>query len=130
MELIILHLEAVLGKLVEIVNALIQGHLGRCKAFVLQHCLHSGDMTVINMAVSDHVDQLACFQTCYLCHHHQQHGVLHHIPVVGGEHILGALVQNAIKGVAGHIEGHGVCAGIQIHLVQVIKIIDAGEGRV
>ena len=53
--------------------------------------------------------------------------VLHHVPVVGGQHILTALVEDGVQGIAGHVEGHGVGAGVQGHLVEVLKIVEIGE---
>ena len=47
--------------------------------------------------------------------------------VVGGQHILTALVEDGVEGVAGDIEGHGVGAGIQRHLVEILKVVDIGE---
>ena len=46
----------------------------------------------LNALRNDVKDQLTGFQTCHLCHHHQKHRVLTHIPVVGGQHILTALI--------------------------------------
>ena len=43
-----------------------------------------------------------------MCHHHQKHGVLAYIPVVGGKHILAALIENTVQGIAGNIKGHRV----------------------
>ena len=56
-----------------------------------------------------------------------QHGVLHHVPVVGGQHILAPLVQNGVERMAGDVEGHGVGAGVQRHLVQVLEVVDIGQ---
>ena len=56
-----------------------------------------------------------------------QHGVLHHVPVVGRKHILRALVENGVQGVAGNIECHGVGTGVEVHLVQVFKIVDVRQ---
>ena len=56
-----------------------------------------------------------------------QHGILHHVPVVGGQHVLAALVQDGVEGVAGDVERHGVGAGIQVHLVEVLEVIEIGH---
>ena len=56
-----------------------------------------------------------------------QHCVLHHVPVVGRQHILRPLVQNGVEGMAGDIEGHGVGTRIEVHLVKVGKIIKIGH---
>ena len=126
MELVILNFEAVLGESVEVGDGLVHGELGGRKTFPLQHGLHGGDVAVIDVAVGDHVDELAHLQAGDLGHHVGQHRVLHHVPVVGRQHILGALVQNGVEGVAGDVEGHGVSAGIQVHLMQILEIVDIG----
>ena len=79
------------------------------------------------MAVGNHMNQLSRLQAGDLGHHVNQHRVLAHVPVVGRQHILGPLVQNGVEGVAGHVEGHGVGAGVQVHLVQILKIIEVRE---
>ena len=40
--------------------------------------------------ISDHMDQFTCLQTGDLGDHHQQHGVLADVPVVGSQHVLAA----------------------------------------
>ena len=56
-----------------------------------------------------------------------QDAVLHHVPVVGGQHILAALVEDGVQGIAGDVEGHGIGAGIQGHLVEILEVIEIGE---
>ena len=84
-------------------------------------------MAVVNMGVGDDMDQLSGHQAADLGEHVDQHRVLHHVPVVGGQHILAALVQDGVEHVAGDIERHGVGAGIEVHFVQILKIVDVGE---
>ena len=79
------------------------------------------------MGIGDDVDQLAGLQAGGPGHHVDQDGVLDHVPVVGRQHILGPLVQNGVEGAAGDVEGHGIGAGIQGHLVEVLEVIDIGE---
>ena len=79
------------------------------------------------MAVGDDVYQFAGLQTGHLGHHMGQYGVLHDVPAVCGEHILTALVQNGVQGVAGHVERHRVGAGIQGHFAQVVVVINIGK---
>ena len=79
------------------------------------------------MGIGDDVDQLAGLQAGGPGHHVDQDGVLDHVPVVGRQHILGPLVQNGVQGAAGDVEGHGIGAGIQGHLVEVLEVIDVGE---
>ena len=63
------------------------------------------------MTVRDHMDELTHLEAGDLGHHMGEHRILDHVPVVGSEHILGALVQDRVELVAGHIESHGVGGG-------------------
>ena len=84
-------------------------------------------MAVVDVGVGDDVDQLPGDEAADLGEHVHQHGVLHHVPVVGGQHILAALVQNGVQHVAGDVEGHGIGAGVEVHLVEVLEVIDIGH---
>ena len=84
-------------------------------------------MAVIDVGIRDDMDQLPRLQTGHLGHHVKQHRVLHHIPAVGSEHILRSLVQDPVQGVPADIECHGVGAGVQGHLAQVVVVVQAGE---
>ena len=48
------------------------------------------------MRVGNDVDELAGFETGDLSKHVDEHRVLADIPVVGGEHVLRALIQDGI----------------------------------
>ena len=124
---IALHREAGGGEGVEIRHAGVHGEFGGLRGGLLQHLLDDGHVAVVNVGVGDDVDQLAGHQAADLGEHMHQNGVLHHVPVVGGQHILGALVQNGVEGVAGDVERHGIGAGIQVHLVEVLEVVDVGE---
>ena len=50
--------------------------------------LHDGHVAVVDVGVGDDVDQLARLQAGDLGKHVDQHRVLHHVPAVGGEHVL------------------------------------------
>ena len=78
------------------------------------------------MGVGDDVDQLAGHKAADLGKHVHQNGILHHVPVVGSQHILTPLVQNGVEHVAGDVEGHGIGAGVQVHLREVGKVVDIG----
>ena len=84
-------------------------------------------MPVIDVGVGNDVDQLPRLQAGDLGEHVDQGGVLHHIPAVGGEHVLGALVEHGIEGPAADIEGHRPGAGVEGHLAQVVVVVEAGE---
>ena len=86
------------------------------------------------MRVGDDVHQLPRFQPARPREHHQQDRILHDVPVARREHILAALVEDAVEGVARHVEGHGIGAGIQVHLFKVGDVVhmrdDAAARRV
>ena len=63
-------------------------------------------MPVIDVGVGYHVDKLPGLEAGDLGHHHGEHGILHHVPVVGRQHVLGTLVQNGVEPVPGDVEGH------------------------
>jgi hypothetical protein len=84
-------------------------------------------MAVVDVCVRDDVDELARLEAGYLRHHHGENGILHHVPVVGGQHVLGALVQYGVELVPGHVEGHGIGAGVQRHLRKIGKVVDVGH---
>ena len=73
------------------------------------------------------MDQLSRLQTADLRQHMDQDGILDHVPVVGGQHILGTLVQDRVQRVAADIEGHGIGAGIKSHFMEVCKIVEVGQ---
>lgn len=84
-------------------------------------------MAVVKVCVGDDVHELARFQPAHLREHDEEHGVLHDVPIVGGEHIVGALIEDAVERIARDVEGHGVRARVEVHLVQVLKVIQVGE---
>lgn len=127
MSLIALQLEGILGELVEVGDRGIHPQLGSLEGFPADDLLHHGDVAVIDMGVGDDVDQLPRLQAGDLGEHHQEGGVLHHVPAVGGEHILTSLVQNAVQNIPRHIEGHGVGAGLKGHVLQVMVVEKVGD---
>ena len=74
---------------------------------------------------SDHIDRLR--------NHHQQNGVLAHIPVVRGQNVLAALVENHVERrlvilrALRHVIRHAVGARIQVHLGQIAKHVRIGH---
>ena len=79
------------------------------------------------MRVGYDVHQLARLEPAGLCEHVHKHGVLADVPVVGREHVLAALVEYGVERVARDVEGHRVRAGVERHLVQILKVVEAGE---
>ena len=82
------------------------------------------DVTVIDVSVSDDVDELTDFETADLGEHDKEKAVLKDVPVVGGKHIIASLVKDAVKGVAGDVEGHRVGAWVKMHLMEILEVIE------
>ena len=81
------------------------------------------NMSVVNMGVRNNVDKLSGFQTAYLRKHMHKRRILADVYAVSRKKILGTLVQNGVKPVSGHVEGHAVSAGVQVHFRQVVMIV-------
>ena len=124
---VILQAEAGCGELIEVCYGRIHGQGGSWIRFFFQQLLHHRDMPVIDMGICNHMDQFTRHKAADLGKHVEQYGVLSHIPAVSCEHVLGALVQDAVQGAAGNIEGHTVGAWVQVHLMKVVVVIDIGH---
>ena len=90
--------------------------------------LNGGDVAVIDVRVRNDVDQLARNHIRHLGQHHHQNGVLDHVPVVGRQDVLRALVEDgveleltasfsAVALLPGHVEGHAVVEGMMTLLI-------------
>ena len=77
-------------------NLRIQPERRRRLRFSADQLLNKRYMSVINMSVSNHVNQLSHSHVTHLSQHMHQHRILYHIPVIGRQYILGALIQNSI----------------------------------
>ena len=62
-----------------------------------EHFFDDGNVAVVNVRVSDDVDEFACLEPGDLREHVDEHRVLADVPVVGGEHVLRALVQDGVQ---------------------------------
>lgn len=109
------------------------GHIGIAALPSGDDILHNGDVPVVNVGIGDHVYQDARGHTHFIGHHHEQQGILDGIPVIGGQHILGPLIEQPVEHhlagilVLGDIVGHGVGAGAQAHLRQILHIVGGGN---
>ena len=116
-------------KRVEIMHIGVERYLGRGKLRTLDKFADDIDMTVVNVGIGNHVQQLASDHIDRLRNHHQQNGVLAHIPVVRGQNILATLVENHVERrlvvlrTLCDVIGHAVGARIQVHLGQIAKHI-------
>ena len=90
-------------------------------------------MTIIDMGVGDHVQQITGNHIDRLRDHHQQNGVLAHVPVVRGQNVLAALVENHVERrlvvlrTLRHVIGHAIGARIKVHLGQIAKHVRIGH---
>ena len=82
------------------------------------------DVAVIDVRISDDVDELTDFETTDLGEHDKEKAVLKDVPVVGGKHIVASLVENAVKGVPSDVEGHRVGAWVKMHLMEILEVIE------
>ncbi len=82
-------------------------------------------MPVIDMCIGNDVHELARLHIDALRDHTQQYRILHDVPVIRRQYILGALIQDCIQRqfimtrLLRDIERHTVRAGIEIHLHKV-----------
>jgi len=114
--LIAFQLHTVGSEVVEVGDAAVEAELRGVEGLPVDQLLHHRDVPVVDVAIGDDVDQLPGLKTGDLGDHGQQDGVLHHIPAVGGKHVLAALVQDGVESVPRHVEGHGVSTGVESHL--------------
>ena len=84
-------------------------------------------MTVIDMCVSDYMNELTDLKACTSCHKMRKNCVLADIPAVCNEHVIASLIENCIELIAGNIECHRVSARIEVHLIKVLMDIDIGH---
>ena len=118
--------EVVHGKLVEIRNFRVYPKLGCRVLRAGKHTQNLRFVSVVNMRVGNDVNQFANFQSADLLQHMHKHRILHHVPIVGNCHIVGALVQNCVQFALGDVERYAVRAGVQIHFVQVMMNVNVG----
>lgn len=104
--LIVLKLEIVYGEVVEVFYILVHLEYRRRVLRIFQYFLDNRDMAVIDVRVAYYVYEFTHFEVAHLRKHMQKHCVLHHVPVIGGEGVLTALVEYAVEFVAGDVESH------------------------
>ena len=90
-------------------------------------------MAVVDVGIGDHVHKLARVHVGDLRHHHEQDGVLAHVPVVCRKHVLAALDQehvergSALARLLRHVVDGVVGTGIQVHLGEVRECVEVGH---
>ena len=104
--LIVLKLEIVYGEIVEIFDVLVHLESRGGILRIVENLLDNGDMAVIDVRVAYYVYEFTDFEIAHLREHMQQDRILHDVPVVCGEGVLTALVENAVEFVAGDVESH------------------------
>ena len=104
--LIVLKLEIVYCEIVEIFDVLVHLESRGGILRIVENLLDNRDMAVIDVRVAYHMHKFTHFEVAHLREHMQQDRILHDVPVVCGEGVLTALVENAIEFVAGDVESH------------------------
>ena len=125
--MIVFKFKIVHGEVVEVFDVLVhfEGRSGVLR--ILQNLLDDRYVTVIDMSVANDVYELSDFKSAYLRKHMQKNRVLHDVPVVCGEGVLTALVEYAVELVPRDVESHRIRARVEVHLVQVLEIVDISE---
>lgn len=125
--LIVLKLEIVYGEIIEIFDVFVHLESRGGILRIVENLLDNRDMAVIDVRVAYYVYEFTDFEVAHLREHMQQDRILHDVPVVCGEGVLTALVENAVEFVAGDVESHRIGARVEMHLVQILKVVDVGE---
>lgn len=125
--LIVFKLEIVYGEVVEVFYILVHLESRGGILRIVENLLDNGDMAVIDVRVAYYVYEFTDFEIAHLREHMQQDRILHDVPVVCGEGVLTALIKNAVEFVAGDVESHRIGARVEMHLVQILKVVDVGE---
>lgn len=125
--LIVLKLEIVYGEIIEIFDVFVHLESRGGILRIVENLLDNRDMAVVNVRVAYYVYEFTDFEIAHLREHMQQDRILHDVPVVCGEGVLTALIENAVEFVAGDVESHRIGARVEMHLVQILKVVDVGE---
>ena len=88
---------------VKILYALVHDKFRRVVNRLFEHFFNQRNVPVVNMRVGNHVHKLAGDKPRRLREHIEQHGVLHHVPVVCDQHILRALIEYAVEYVSARV---------------------------
>ncbi len=64
------------------------------------------------MCVCNNVHQLPRFEPAHLRKHDQKNCVLHDVPIIRGEHIVGTLIQDTVQGISRYVKGHRIGARV------------------
>ena len=125
--LIVLKLEIVYGEIIEIFDVFVHLESRGGILRIVENLLDNRDMAVVNVRVAYYVYEFTDFEIAHLREHMQQDRILHDVPVVCGEGVLTAWIENAVEFVAGDVESHRIGARVEMHLVQILKVVDVGE---
>ena len=114
-------------KSVKILDVGIEPNLGSLKGLLFHYLFDKVDVAVINVSVGDDVNKFAGLKAGHLSQHMGQSAVLTNVPVVCRQHVLRALIEYCVELVSRDIKGHAVCAGVEMHFVQIGMIVDVGH---
>ena len=94
-------------------------HLGQGTGLTGELELGLLDVVQIEMGVTGGVDEVTGFETCHLCHHHQEQGVGGDVEGDAEEGVCRTLVELEGQTVTGHVELEDGVTGRQGHLVHL-----------
>lgn len=131
--LVIFDDDVVRRKVVEVFDVRIESD-GRGRVlFAFDELLDDWHVPVVDVSIGNHVYESAGLHADGLGNHHEENAVLNDVPVVGGQDVLGTLIENGVEGeliaafFLGDIESHAPGTRIEIHLVKIGVIVDIGE---
>lgn len=110
--LIVLKLEIVYGEIIEIFDVFVHLESRGGILRIVENLFDNRDMAVVNVRVAYYVYEFTDFEIAHLREHMQQDRILHDVPVVCGEGVLTALIENAVEFVAGDVESHRIGARV------------------
>ena len=125
--MIVFEFEIVYSKIVEVFDVFVHFESGRRVLRVFQNFLYNRDVAVVDMRVAYDVYEFADFESAHLRKHMQEYRVLHDVPVVCRKRILTALIEYSVEFVARDVERHRIRAGVEVHFVQILEVVDVGK---
>ena len=97
MSLIIVKTDVIGLKIIEILYFGIDPERRSRERLTGDKLLYKRNVAVVNMGVGNYVNKLSYLHIADLCKHMKKNAVLNDIPVVGGQNVLTALIENSVE---------------------------------